>query len=85
LEDRIGYLTEMESYEVADEGRVPKPSCPQGSRGPKLYLGAGIEEQNIQRINRYYVDNGVDWTVYMRDGSNAPILGTIKVTTYCQY
>lgn len=85
LEDRIGYLTEMESYEVADGGRVPKPSCPSGSRGPKLYLGAGIEEQNIQRMNRYYVDNGVDWTVYMRDGSNAPILGTIKVTTYCQF
>jgi hypothetical protein len=85
LDDRMGYLTEVESYEVVDSSIVPKPSCPSGSRGPKLYLGAGMEEQKVQRMNRYYNDVGASWTIYMRDGLNAPISGSIRVTTYCQF
>jgi hypothetical protein len=85
LQDRMGYLIEVETYRVVDNSLVPKPSCPPASRGSRLYLGAGNESQTIQTMNRYYIDNGTSWTVRMTNHLNQPISGDVLVTTYCQY
>jgi hypothetical protein len=85
LDDRMGYLVEVDSWRVADGGLVPKPDCPIGSRGARLYLGAGNELQQIQRLNRYSVDNGPSWTVNLKDGLGRTVQGDLLVTTYCQY
>ena len=85
LDDRMGYLVEMASWRVGDGGLVPKPDCPVGSRGARLYLGAGNELQQIQRLNRYSVDNGPNWTVNLKDGLGRTIQGDLLITTYCQY
>lgn len=83
--DRMGYLVAAESWRVVDGSVVAKPPCAPGSTGSRLVVTAGNEQQNIQRLNRYVVDNGGSWTVRMTDGNGATISGDLLAMSYCTY
>lgn len=83
--DRMGYLVAAESWRVVDGSVVAKPPCAPGSTGSRLVVTAGNEQQNIQRLNRYVVDNGGSWTVRMTDGNGATIAGDLLAMSYCTY
>lgn len=85
LTDRTGYTIQAEMWRVIDGSIVTKPNCGSGSTGTRLLLQAGNEQQNIQFVNRSHVDNGASWTVSLRNGNGAAIVGDMIATSYCLY
>lgn len=85
LADRFGTLVLSESVTVSDAWGVAKPACASGSSNSRIYLLVKDEAQNLQYVNRYTVDSGGWWVVYIRDGLGAPVAGSVVAQTYCVY
>lgn len=80
----------LASTQVTDGAVVPKPTCATlgGTTGtPLIFLVAQNEASPDLAFNRYAVDNGVSWTVRLKQGDNATSLvnGSALAQQYCFY
>lgn len=91
LSDRFGSIVLSESFTVRDtvansDPLVPKPFCASGSTSSRIYLTSRDELQgNNQYVNRYTKDLGTGWQVFIRNGVDAPVVGSVIAQTYCVY
>lgn len=89
LNDLVGNMQFIGSYIVTDSQSVPKPACAftAGYAGvPALQITPSAEGSSDGSFNRYALDQGTTWTVYLRDSSGAALGGAHAVAqSYCNY
>jgi hypothetical protein len=89
LQDLTGHMQFVDSGLAADSQVIAKPSCGStvGYAGqPAIILIASAEGSSDASFNRYAVDNGASWTVYLRDNTGAPLGGGAAIAQlFCYY
>lgn len=89
LNDLLSNLQFIASYQVVDLQSINKSACgtTAGYSGkPSLNLIGSTEGSTNSTFNRYAIDNGSTWTVYLRDSTGTPLAGASAIAMlYCYY
>lgn len=89
LNDLVSSYAAVGHFGVSDGAALSKPTCNHtpGSTGvPVIFLMPGAEGSSDGAFDRYVVDNGSSWTVYLRDGAGQVLGGgTAVAQVYCYY
>lgn len=82
LNDLVSNYSVVRIFSVSDGTVIPKPRCSSGA--PGLQLIPLVEGSSDGAFNRYVVDSGSAWTVYLRDATGAELGGaTVQTSLYC--
>jgi len=89
LNDLVSNLQFISSYQVVDQQVIYKSVCgtTAGYSGkPSLVIIPSAEGSTNSTFNRYAIDNGPSWTVYLRDSTGTALAGANAIAMlYCYY